>query len=144
MDTLIEKLKEFNSNFRDTNHHFKLCTLPTPKEGLTHEVRLCSSHPRLITCMADSAHIYAHHTRPLAFKQTFTHDLTSLTALLALLHGHRIDTDTRLDWELEDWVSAGYPCKMYAIQDQPYFPDLGFMPEDLWCIDEQPNRAAHI
>jgi hypothetical protein len=144
MDTLKEALKAFNSHSRDTVDHFKLCTLPTPKHGLTHEVKLCSSHPRLVTCMADSMRIYAHHTGPLGFRQTFDHDSASLSALLTLLHRHRDDTDTLLDWEMEDWVTSGYPCKLYTVQDQPYFPDLGFMPEDLWCIDEQPNRPAHI
>lgn len=144
MEALKETLRAFNAHSRDTVDHFKLCTLQTPRQGMRHEVRLCNSHPRLITCLADTMHIYAFHTGPTGFRQTFTHDPASIAILFTLLHMHREDTDTLLDWELEDWVGAGYPCQTYTLQDQPYFPDLGFLPEDLWCIDEQPNRAAYI
>jgi len=143
MDTLRQKLKDFNSKSRNTDDHFKLCTQHTDS-GMRYEVRLCSCHPRLITCTADLTHIHVRDTGPAAFRVRLGHDPASLHSLLTLLHDHRDDTDTLLDWELEDWVSAGYPCRMHTRQSQPYFPDLGFMPEDLWCIDEQPSSRAHI
>lgn len=143
MDTLREKLRDFNSHSRNTEDHFKLCTQHSPA-GPSHEIRLCSTHPRLITCTVDTTHIHVSHTGPNSFRQTFSHDQNSLHSLLTLLHSHRDDNDSLLDWELEDWVSAGYPCKMHETQERPDFPDLGFMPEDLWCIDEQPSRAAYI
>ncbi len=143
MDTLKKKLREFNSHSRDTADHFKLCTQQTTT-GPRHEVRLCSSHPRLLTCTADTTRIHVRSTGPMSVTRSFSHDIASLGALLTLLHDHRDDTDTILDWELEDWVSAGYPCRMHSRQEQLFFPDLGFMPEDLWCIDEQPSRPAHI
>lgn len=144
MDRLRESLRAFNTHSRDTVDHFKLCTLRAPLQGLNHEVRLCGCHPRLITCLADTMHIHVFHAGPLGFKQEFAQDAESLAKLLALLQTHRDDTDSLLDWELEDWVSAGYPCQLYTLQEQPCFPDLGFLPEDLWCIDEQPNRPAFI
>jgi hypothetical protein len=143
MDTLQQKLKEFNSHSRDTTNHFKLCP-PNSANGTTYEIRLCSTHPRLITCTPDSTHIHVTHHGPSTFRQTFSHEQDSLQSLLTLLKKHRDDSDSLLDWELEDWVSAGYPCKLHETKDQPYFPDLGFMPEDLWCIDEQPSREARI
>lgn len=143
MDTLRQKLKTFNAHSIDTANHFKLCTQRTAR-GVRHEIRLCSSQPRHITCTADLARIHVHSTGPSAIRLSLSHDPESLKSLLTLLHDHRDDTDTLLDWELEDWVGAGYPCRMHARQEQPYFPDLGFMPEDLWCVELLPSVRAHI
>ena len=143
MDTLRLKLREFNTHSIDTANHFKICTYNSPT-GPSHEIRLCSTHPRLVTCIPDSTHIHVTHNGPAAFRKSFSHDMDSLHSLLALLHSHRDDSDSLLEWELEDWVSAGYPCKLHETQKLPLFPDLGFMPEDLWCIDKQPSRAAGI
>ena len=143
METLRNKLREFNSLSRDTDRHFKLCVYKTNR-GPRHEVRLCSSHPRFITCTADTTRIHVRSTGPSSVRLSLPHEAQSLHTLLKLLHEHREDSDTLLDWEMEDWVSAGYPCKMHSRQEQGYFPDLGFTPEDLWCIDEQPNRPAFI
>lgn len=143
IESLQRKLKEFNAHSRNTEDHFKLCTRNSTNET-TYEIRLCSTHPRLITCTPDSTHIHVMHHGPSTFHKTFSHDMDFLRSLLTLLHSHRDDGDSLLEWELEDWVSAGYPCKLYETQELPLFPDLGFMPEDLWCIDEQPSRAACI
>jgi hypothetical protein len=143
MDALRQRLRAFNAHSRDTEDHLKLCSHPTAS-GTRHEIRLCSSHPRFVTCTADLTHIHIQHSGPDGFSRSLTHDQESLRSLLALLQDHRDDTDTLLDWELEDWVSAGYPCQMHTRQPQSYFPDLGFMPEDLWCIDELPSINARI
>ena len=143
MDTLKQKLRDFNSHSPNTEDHFKLCPQHSPT-GTSYEVRLCSCHPRLITCIPDATRIHVTHDGPNAFRQSFPHDPNSLRSLLALLHTHRDDGDSLIDWELDDWVSAGYPCKMHTTQMLPFFPDLGFMPEDLWCIEEQPRKAAFI
>lgn len=139
MDTLENKLRTFNSGSRDTKDHLKLCNT----EG-RHEVKLCSSHPRFITCTADTTQLHVRSTGPTPVRLSLSHDPASLQTLLTLLQSHRDDSDSLLEWELEDWVSAGYPCKLHSTLEPPNFPDLGFMPEDLWCIDEQPNRSAFI
>lgn len=139
MDKLEDELRRFNSHSRDTKDHFKLCAT-----GREYEVRLCSSHPRFVTCTADTVQLHIRSTGPSLINLSLYHDQASLQTLLTLLKSHQDDNDSILEWELEDWVSAGYPCRLYTTQDQPNFPDLGFMPEDLWCIDEQPNRRAFI
>ena len=149
MDTFKTKIKEFNSRSRNTEDHFKLCTTCEKTNGgntTTYELRLCSCHPRVITCTVDTRHIHVIYHGPSAFRQTFEHDHESLLALLKLLHFHRDDNacDILLEWEMEDWASGGYPCKMYNLQTQPQFQDLGFSPEDLWCIDLLPSRAAYL
>lgn len=146
MEEIKQKLKAFNSSSRNTEDHFKLCARETDGVPI-YELRLCSCHPRVITCTLDStcsAIRLAHHG-PISFQRSFGSDPGSLASILSLLHYHRDDIgDGRLVWEFEDWVSAGYPCKMHDPQTPPPFPDLGFDPEDLWCIEELPSRAAYI
>lgn len=148
METMKQTLREFNAQSRNTEDHFRLCPLSRDADGMaTYQLRLCSCHPRVITCTLDSAFTMIHltHHGPISFRQSFGCDPDSLGSLLALLHYHRDDTgDGRLVWELEDWVSAGYPCKMHAPQTPPPFPDLGFHPDELWCIEEFPSRAAYL
>ena len=138
MDTLRKKMKEFNSHSSNTENHFKLCD--------DDEVRLCSTHPRLITCTADETRIHLMHTGPAMFSMYLYHsDPECLNELLAVMHKHRDDGDSLLDWELEDWVSAGYPCKMYTVQQNvPEFPPMGFAPADLWCVDVQPRSISRV
>jgi hypothetical protein len=144
MDTFKEKIKEFNSLSRNTEDHFKLC--PRDKNSAyTHELKLCSCHPSVITCTVDNTSIHLIYRGPNSVYRIFGHDNDSLNSLLTLLHLHRDDScNGLLEWELEDWVSAGFPCKMHEPQTPPLFPNLGLSPEDLWCIDEFPSRAAYI
>ncbi len=146
MDALRQRLRDFNARSPNTTDHFKLVTHHPDSGGdrATHEVRLCSCHPRLITCIADDTSIRILSKGPTALRMSVAHDHDSLQKLLTLLHDHRDDTHTLLDWELEDWVGAGYPCRMHSEHEFPLFPDLGFMPEDLWCVDEMPRYKAHI
>jgi hypothetical protein len=146
MEAIKQKLREFNAQSRNTEDHFRLCA--REHDGaIAYELRLCSCHPRVITCTLDSTYsiIKLAHHGPSSFHQSFGSDPDSLESLLSLLHYHRDDTsDGGLVWEFEDWVSAGYPCKMHDPQTPPPFPDLGFSPEDLWCIEQLPSRAAYI
>ena len=134
MDLLRHRLREFNSHSQNTENHFKLCDDNT--------LKLCSTHPRLITCTASSTHIHVQHNGPAAFSLSLPHtDPASLQTLLELLHQHGDDGDSLLDWELDDWVSAGYPGRMFTIQ-QDTRPEMAFTPEDLWCIDLFPSRKV--
>ena len=144
METLKEKIKKFNALSRNTEDHFKLCTCE--ENGVSsYELRLCSYHPRFITCTVDITSIHLAYHGPSPFFRTFGQDDDSLTALLKFLHLHQDYTsDNLIEWEFEDWTSAGYPCKMYDPPTPILFPDLGLSPEDLWCIDEYPSIVASI
>ncbi len=69
--------------------------------------------------------------------------LESLGLLLAFLQARRGDGDELVDWELEDWVGAGYPCRMRGkVEARTRGMDFGV--DDLWCVDLVPNIQAGL
>ncbi len=67
--------------------------------------------------------------------------LTTLRALLLLLQERRGVGRDMLDWECEDWVSAGYPCRMWQRAEDK---GLEFGAESLWCVELLPNIEARL
>lgn len=64
-----------------------------------------------------------------------------LQSLLLFLQARRDEGDELLDWELDDWVGAGNPCRLSGrMQDRP----LGFGADDLWCVRLFPDLEARI
>lgn len=144
METQIRQIiKDFNLHSSNTEDHFKLCvTLTYGTETL--ELRLCSCHPRLMKCTTDGVKIHVTYHGPDRFHVIFSYDHASLCALLTFLHSYRDDKPGLLEWELDDWVSAGYSCNMHEKLTHPEFPALCFTRKDLWCIEEFPSRSAGI
>ncbi len=136
MTSFLCKLKEFNALSCNPGDHFKLCGV---------ELRLCSMHPRLVVCTIHDDRIRVDHIGPASFTVYMPRD--DLASLLDLLRSHRDDDNTLFDWEVEDWVSAGYGCRMCGDvrPDGPPPPwDLCFAPSDLWSISADPPSLGVI
>ena len=145
MPSLSETLYLFNSHSCDPADHFRLVLSPNGRD----EVRLCNAHPRFITCTVDGDWINVRGSGPeclfLRFDST---NPQSLFALLSVLHEHREEGDDLLDWELEDWVGAGNPCRLRGsikdLNDDHIPADLGFSAADLWCVKLFPGIEARL
>ena len=139
MTSLSDTLRLFNSRSRDPVDHLKLVNF--------HEVRLCCSHPRCITCIADEKWIVVRGDGPERIRDIFfAHgNMESLQALLDFLHERMDDADDLIDWELEDWVGAGNPCQLRGKPRRIHADrGLGFGMDDLWCVDLFPSIEARL
>ena len=67
--------------------------------------------------------------------------MRSLQSLLDVLRLHD-DGDDLIDWELEDWVSAGNPCRLRGATKDSRRLDL--TAADLWCVDLFPSIEARL
>ena len=128
----------FNAQSRDPADHFKLAP-PA-------ELRLCSEHPRCVTCtVGDDLVVCVRGDGPQRFGARFALDrdpMAALQSLLELLQERRTESDELFDWECEDWVGAGYPCRMW---DRRWGGGgLDFAPDDLWCVGLMPGVDAGL
>ena len=141
--SLSDVLRLFNSHSCDPVDHFKLVS---SVNGGRDEVRLCNSHPRFITCSVDGDWINVRGSGPESLFLRFdSSNPQSLFALLSVLHEHKEEGDELVDWELEDWVGAGYPCRLRgSIKDLHADDDLGFSAADLWCVELFPSIDARL
>jgi hypothetical protein len=143
---ISDTLRLFNSHSRDPADHFKLVV--SPDAAGRHEIRLCNSHPRFITCTLDGVWINVRGTGPESLHLRFNGcNPQSLHSLLDVLHLHRDSGDDLLDWELEDWVGSGNPCRLRGTTkdlSKESLVDLGLTVADLWCVDLFPNIEARL
>ena len=136
--SFADQLRLFNSHSRDPEDHFKLVHSQTPPE-----LRLCSSHPRFITCTYDDEWIHVHGNGPERLRLRLSRgSAESLPLLLGLLRERREGGGELLDWELEDWVGAGNPCRLWERRVEGVALDLGA--DSLWCVDLFPNIEARL
>jgi hypothetical protein len=142
---LLQHLRLFNARSRDPRDHFKLCP-STPAE-----LRLCSEHPRFVTCtvLGDAVHVRGDGPDRLRLRYALLlgqqQDVGGvLDSLLALLQERRGEGRELLDWECEDWVGAGYPCRMWERRVEGGGGGLGFGADDLWCVEPFPSAEARL
>jgi len=144
MSSLSATLRLFNSHSCAPADHFKLVT----SDPYRHEVRLCNSHPRFITCTVDGDWINVRGSGPESLFLRFdSGNMRSLFTLLEVLRERRDDGDELLDWELEDWVGAGNPCTLRGSTkdlSKESVTDLGFSAADLWCVELFPKVEARL
>ena len=139
---LSDTLRLFNSHSRDPMDHFKLVHTQSARE-----IRLCSSHPRFIKCTVDGTWINVRGSGPESLHLRFSScSLLALHSLLAVLQAHRYSGDELIDWELDDWVGAGNPCRLRGSTAVGLNArrDLGFSDPDMWCVDLFPNIEARV
>ena len=138
MTSISDTLRLFNSRSRDPVDHFKLVN--------SNEIRLCCSHPRCITCTADETWIHVRGDGPERIRDLrFAHgNMESLQALMEFLHERREDGEDLIDWEFEDWVGAGNPCKLRGNRRNFADRGLGLGVDDLWCVDLFPSIEARL
>ncbi len=127
-------LRVFNSRSRDTVDHFKI---------VANELRLCSNHPRFITCTINDCAIDVRCYGPERMRCLFSCEEDGLQSLLLFLKERGDEGDELLDWELDDWVGAGNPCRLRGrMQERP--KPLGFSADDLWCVALFPSIEARV
>ena len=127
-------LRAFNSRSRDSADHLKI---------IANELRLCSNHPRFITCTITDLTIDVRCYGPERLRCLFACEEGGLQSLLLFLQERRDVGDELLDWELDDWVGAGNPCRLRgSTPDRP--KPLGFGADDLWCVALFPDIEARI
>ena len=84
--SLSDTLRLFNSHSRDSADHFKLVISASGRD----EVRLCSEHPRFITCTVDGSWINVRGSGPESLFLRFDSGRPqSLFSLLSVLQSHR-------------------------------------------------------
>ena len=139
--TLTQTLLLFNARSRDPADHFKLVVCSATDRPY---LRLCCSHPHLVTCACDERWVHVRDDGPRGERLRFEHGcVESLGLLLAFLQARRGDGDELVDWELEDWVGAGFSCRMRGkVEARVWGLDFGV--DDLWCVDLVPNIQAGL
>ncbi len=141
---LSQTLTFFNSRSRDPSDHFKL--VDRSAHGGPVELRLCSAHPRFVACTCDDRWVHVRGDGPgERLRLRFEHgSVEALGSLLEVLRQHRCDGGELLDWEMDDWVGAGYPCRMWergaVVGGGGRVDDLG--PDSLWCVELFPGRMV--
>jgi hypothetical protein len=147
-ESLLQQLRLFNARSRDPRDHFKLCP-PNPSSSLSPELRLCSEHPRFVTCtvLGDAVHVRGDGPDRLRLRYALGQQQAVggvLDSLLALLQECRGEGRELLDWECEDWVGAGYPCRMWERRVEGGGGGLDFGADDLWCVEPFPSAEARL
>lgn len=146
---LLAPLRLFNSHSRDPCTHFKLVPLP----GGSSELRLCSDHPHFVRCTiqgdATAVHVWGDGPDRLrvSYELHREQDMGAvLGSLLALLQERRGEGQELLDWECEDWVGAGNPCRLREACGDAAMEKggLGFGTDDLWCVEAYPSVEARL
>ena len=134
--SLSPTLRLFNARSRDPVDHFKL--VPPA------ELRLCCEHPRCVVCtVGDDLVVSVRGDGPEGFRASVALDRdpeAALQTLLELLRARRGEGDELFDWECEDWVGAGYPCRMWDRKRRTGGLDFG--EDDLWCVELMPKFEA--
>ena len=147
---LLTPLRLFNTHSRDPRDHFKLVPLP---DGASSELRLCSEHPQFVRCIVqgDTSAVHVRGDGPDRLRVRYDlgreqEDLGAvLGPLLALLQERRGEGRELMDWECEDWVGAGYPCRLREeCGEGSKVAGLGFGADDLWCVDAFPSVWARL
>jgi hypothetical protein len=124
-----------------TRDHFKLYP------STLSELRLCSEHPRFVTCTVhgDAVHVLGDGPDRLWLRYDLGQQDVGgvLDSLLTLLQERQGEGRELLDWECEDWVGAGYPCRMWEHRVEGE-GGLDFGADDLWYIEPFPSAEARL
>ena len=140
-DLVLQSLRHFNSYSVDPADHFKL--IQPSNSTSPPQLRLCCSHPRFITCTCDDQWVHVRGDGPERLRLRFAHgSQESLGALLQLLQQQRGVGDDLIDWELEDWVGPGYPCRLWERRERESMLEFGA--DDLWCVGLLPAVEARL
>jgi hypothetical protein len=92
--------------------------------------------------------VWVEHTGPRGGRRCF--EQGQLEAVWDELCGIREEADEcdgnyLLAWEMEDWVSPGYQCRLYPAKDLLHAaPAMEFSPADLWCVGCAPPVDARL
>ena len=146
MDKVLSAVHQFNRKSVDPRAHFRVVPSKHTSWYLC-ELRLCSEHTVWGECVVYGDHmlVRVENTGPQGGSETF--GLGELDAAWEALEEMRKEEtecdDHLLAWELEDWVSAGYPCRIVHDEIQKP-PALEFSPECLWGVECMPPRAPGL
>lgn len=141
---ILERVCAFNGRSVDPRRHLKVVLDPRHEMyGLyACELRVCCEHSEWAKCFvwADEATVEVMNVGPRCGR--WRYGLYQLAEVWECMDGIRRELDEcddpELEWELEDWVSAGYDSRMRGLPIGDRTPVLEFAAEDLWCVGVRP------
>lgn len=136
------RLRAFNARSVDPRQHLRMVRDERfVKWGLyACELRVCCEHSAWVKCLvwADGETVEVMDVGPHLGRWRYGWD--QLAEAWERMEGIRRELeacdDPELEWELEDWVSAGYGGGTHGPPIGDREPVLEFAAEDLWCVGE--------